>query len=137
LLELAAELEAERDHALDRPEKEGEGILDMLDEQAVREANKAENASDDMLPGSAALEANASFDRVLYDGGEFGLGGAVGSVEEQDFLGLPGLLEADEVALLLRYHQAQHAQRPLAPAPAADAEDPPERAERRKRTGVR
>jgi len=132
LLELAAELEAERDHALDRPEKEGDGILDMLDEQAVREANKSENASDDMLPGFAALEANASFDRVLYDGGEFGLGGAVGSVEEQDFLGLPGLLEADEVAMLLRNHQAQHARRQPAPAPAADVVDHRKLAELRK-----
>src|SRR5699024_12797747 len=95
LLELAAELEAERDHALDRPEKQGEGVLDMLDEQAVREANKAENASDDMLPGCAALEANASFDRVMYDGGEFGLGGAAGSGGERGVLGLPGLLAAD------------------------------------------
>ena len=132
LLELAAELEAERDHALDRPEKEGEGVLDMLDEQAVREANATENASEDMLPGFAALEANASFDRVLYDGGEFGLGGAVGSVEEQDFLGLPGLLEADEVAMLLRNHQAQHARRQPAQAPAADVVDHRKLAELRK-----
>jgi hypothetical protein len=38
---------------------------------------------------------------VLYDGGEFGA-----SAEEEDFLGLPGLLEPDQVALLLRKRQA-------------------------------
>lgn len=122
LLELAAELEAERDHALDHPEKEGDGVLDMLDEDAVRDANKEEHASSDMLPGFAALEASASFDRVLYDGGEFGLGGDVGSVEEQDFLGLPGLLEADEVAMLLRNRQAQHT-RGRSSAPQQEAPD--------------
>ena len=40
-----------------------------------------------------ALEAEATFDRVLFDGGEFGTEAAVGSEEEADFLGLPGLLE--------------------------------------------
>ena len=39
-----------------------------------------------------ALEASAHFDRALYDGGEFGT-----SAEEDDFLGLPGLLEPEQV----------------------------------------
>lgn len=34
---------------------------------------------------------------VLYDGGEYGV-----TAEEEDFLGLPGLLEPEQVALLLR-----------------------------------
>ena len=34
-----------------------------------------------------ALEAQASFDRVLFDGGEFGTGAEMGSDEELDFLG--------------------------------------------------
>src|SRR5699024_7789211 len=72
LLALAGELETERDHALDRePVAEGEEIL--LDDDALAEANRAERAAEDgMLPGFAALEAEASFDKVLYDGGEFG-----------------------------------------------------------------
>jgi hypothetical protein len=67
---------------------------------------------------------------VLYDGGEFGT-----SVEEDDFLGLPGLLEPDQVALLLRKRQsgqvkgsasgAQRSGPPAAggPGPAAPARE--------------
>ncbi len=132
LLELASELEAERDHALDRPGAEADGVVDMLDEAAVREANRVEGASDDLLPGFAALEASASFDRVLFDGGEFGLGGAVGSAEEQDFLGLPGLLDADEVTMLLRTRQAEHARGRSEAEQAPDVVDHRKLAELRK-----
>ena len=52
------------------------------------------------------LHASAHFDRVLYDGGEFGTATAPGSPEEEDFLGLPGLLEPEQVAHLLRKRQA-------------------------------
>jgi hypothetical protein len=48
-----------------------------------------------------ALQASAHFDRVLYDGAEFGA-----SAAEEEFLGLPGLLEPEQVALLLRKRQA-------------------------------
>ncbi|HEY4461821.1 MAG TPA: hypothetical protein VGN41_04065, partial [Streptosporangiaceae bacterium] len=47
------------------------------------------------------------FDRVLYDGGEFGTATAAGSPEEEDFLGLPGLLEPAQVAELLRKRQSE------------------------------
>ncbi|WP_194719856.1 DEAD/DEAH box helicase [Cellulosimicrobium arenosum] len=108
LLELANGLEIERDHALDRPltaEEQGE----MFDPEAalVAAANRADKASDDLAQGTfEALEAQASFDRVLFDGGEFGTGADVGSDEELDFLGLPGLLDADQVTTLLRQRQA-------------------------------
>ncbi len=110
LLGLAGELEAERDHALDRKASDEPGEV-LLDDAALEQANREESASDDMLSGFEALEANASFDKVLFDGGEFGVGGDVGSDEELDFLGLPGLLDADQVATLLRQHQAQHVAR--------------------------
>ena len=51
------------------------------------------------------MEATAEFDRVLFDGGEFGTGAMVGSVEEQEYLGLPGLLEPEQVTTLLRQRQ--------------------------------
>ena len=38
---------------------------------------------------------------MLYDGAEFGV-----SAEEEDFLGLPGLLPPDQVAVLLRSRRA-------------------------------
>lgn len=52
------------------------------------------------------MEASATFDRVLYDGGEFGMNAEPGSVEEEEFLGIPGLLEPEQVSALLRKRQA-------------------------------
>ena len=67
-----------------------------------------------------ALESDASFDRVLFDGGEFGLGGMVGSEDEQDFLGIPGLLDADQVGVLLRQRQAEQVSRRSKGRPAQE-----------------
>jgi hypothetical protein len=104
LLEHAAELELVRDHVLGRPSAGDDG----LDEAALAEAQRARDGADiDDGPGYEALEASASFDRVLFDGAEFG-GYADGtSDDEQDYLGLPGLLDADQVAVLLRDRQAR------------------------------
>jgi hypothetical protein len=44
---------------------------------------------------------------VLFDAQQFGLHAAVGSEEEQDYLGLPGLLEPDQVTTLLNERQAR------------------------------
>ncbi|WP_083975024.1 DEAD/DEAH box helicase [Herbidospora daliensis] len=103
LLTFAAEMEAERDHVLNRKRDE-DGLDDLLLEQAQRE-QKAPDVLGDELPFQT-LEASATFDRVLYDGGEFGTAAAAGSPEEEDFLGLPGLLEPEQVASLLRKRQA-------------------------------
>jgi superfamily II DNA or RNA helicase len=100
LLGYAAELEAERDHVLAMPG-------DDDPEQELAEAQRRRDTADDL--GEApftALGASAHFDRVLYDGGEFGA-----TAEEEDFLGLPGLLEPDQVALLLRKRQADQLKR--------------------------
>jgi superfamily II DNA or RNA helicase len=95
LLGYAAELEAERDHVLAR-------AADDAEERELAEAQRQRDTPDEL--GEApfqALEASAHFDRALYDGGEFGT-----SAEEDDFLGLPGLLEPEQVSLLLRKRQA-------------------------------
>ncbi len=125
LLALASELEVERDHALDRPA--GADADGVPEDSLLAAANRAEKASEDMaLPGFEALEAQASFDKVLFDGGEFGTGGEVGSPEEEDFLGLPGLLDADQVATLLRARQAEQvAARRRAPGHSAGQPDGP------------
>ena len=39
---------------------------------------------------------------MLFDGGEFGAGVGPGTPEEEEFLGIPGLLDADQVHDLLR-----------------------------------
>jgi superfamily II DNA or RNA helicase len=106
LLGLAGQLELERDHALDRPRRPDDDMWSPED-ALVTAANRADGggAGDDEL-AFEALEAQAEFDHVLFDGGEFGTAALVGSEEEQDFLGLPGLLEPDQVATLLRQRQA-------------------------------
>lgn len=105
LLELAGELEVERDHALDRPgDRDGDW---SPEDSLVEQANREEGASGELEQASfEALEAQATFDRVLFDAEEFGTEAAIGSEEEQDFLGIPGLLEPDQVATLLRQRQA-------------------------------
>lgn len=115
LLALAAELEVERDHALDGPAKEA-FLADELMAAAGRTAEDGEEEA-----GFVALQASAQLDRVIYDGGEYGTGAAVGSEDEQDFLGLPGLLAPEQVAVLLQQHQARQLGRvPVVVAPAAE-----------------
>jgi hypothetical protein len=107
LLQHAAEMEIERDHALDRLPGDDEENPFAAEELLLAEANRAATE-----PGLDELEfeaiaAEATFDRVLFDGGEFGTQAAVGSEEEADFLGLPGLLMPDQVATLLRARQSE------------------------------
>jgi superfamily II DNA or RNA helicase len=104
LLDLAAQLEVERDHALDKPKKEGD---ENPEDALLADANRAEKASGDLEKLSfEALDSQATFDRVLFDKQEFGTQAEVGSEEEQDYLGIPGLLEPDQVSTLLRQRQA-------------------------------
>ena len=50
---------------------------------------------------------------MLFDAKQFGLNAEVGSEDEQEYLGLPGLLEPDQVAMLLHERQAaQNTRRP-------------------------
>lgn len=125
LLELASTMEVERDHALDRPTKDGADPEAALLAEAQRDRSGPDAVGQDGVAGAfEALEAQASFDRVLFDGGEFGTGAEVGSEEELDFLGLPGLLDADQVATLLRQRQAD--QQGARRARGQEAAPPPE-----------
>jgi superfamily II DNA or RNA helicase len=129
LLALANSMELERDHALDRPKTAEEQGIDFNPEDALlAAANQERNGADALGPDGKqgafeALEAQASFDRVLFDGGEFGTGAEVGSEEELDFLGLPGLLDADQVSALLRQRQADQQSGKRRAASAAAAAD--------------
>jgi superfamily II DNA or RNA helicase len=116
LLGFAAELEAERDHVVRHLDKDPEAELE--------EAQRERKTQDDMeLAGRSieVLKASATFDRVLFDGGEFGTATEAGSAEEEDYLGLPGLLDPDQVTTLLRKRQAaQLAARSATPAAKDD-----------------
>lgn len=113
LMELANEMEEERDHALEIDTGVTvEELEDAPEEDLIREANQEDSASSSLTSAKfQALESQASFDKVLYDGGEFGTGGAIGSAEELDFLGIPGLLDADQVSTLLKQRQAEQLRR--------------------------
>ncbi|MFH0244153.1 DEAD/DEAH box helicase [Streptomyces sp. HK10] len=112
LLGFAHEMEVERDHVLDKPKKGGDSDdADPYAEEAdlLKEAERQQDedtGEQDQLPFEA-LESDAVFDRVMYDGAEFGMQAHPGSDEEQDYLGIPGLLEPDQVQLLLQKRQAR------------------------------
>ena len=108
LLELASQMEAERDHALDRPKSaDDEDVMWNPEDAMVAQATASESASSDLLNQYEALGADAEFDGVLFDGAAWGQGAQVGSAEEQEYLGIPGLLDADQVTTLLRARQAE------------------------------
>ncbi|MCP2047291.1 UNVERIFIED_ORG: superfamily II DNA or RNA helicase [Paenarthrobacter nicotinovorans] len=124
LMILANTMEAERDHALDRPEKDEDGLFSP-EENLMAEANREDKASDELTKGKfEALDSQASFDRVLFDGGEFGTGADIGSDEELDFLGIPGLLDAEQVGTLLRQRQHEQQSRKKRQSPLAAAASP-------------
>jgi hypothetical protein len=122
---LASALELERDHALDRETD----ATDLFDDELLDEANRQESASERLEDEFTwqALESDANFDRVLYEGTEFGFAAEVGSDEELDFIGIPGILEPDQVRDLLRVRQARQSRRAAARrATAGPADDRPE-----------
>jgi superfamily II DNA or RNA helicase len=112
LLGFASEMEVQRDHVLGRRISD-EGDIFAAENDLLAQANAGEAASDDLLGSFEALGSEARFDRVLYDGGEFGHSGEVhvGSEEEMDFLGIPGLLEPDQVRDLLHSRQSERAKK--------------------------
>lgn len=105
LLAHAGSMELERDHALNRRRGDGEDELWSEEEGLLAAANAPEAASGEFEGSFEALHSAAEFDHVLFDAEQFGLGGLPGSQDEEEFLGLPGLLEPDQVAHVLRERQ--------------------------------
>ena len=101
LLDLAARLETSRDHVLGKPDRIKEG----WDDELLVQANKEENEPDD-TPTYESLGAEAELDSLIYDGSTYGTGAMVNSEEEADYLGLPGLLDAEQMRALLKQRQA-------------------------------
>lgn len=109
LLALGAQLERERDHALDRHDP---ALGALLDDDALDEANRTERATaDSALFEFAPIESHANFDRAMFQGDEFGFAAEVGTPEELDFIGIPGLLEPEQVRELLLQRQARQSRR--------------------------
>ncbi|MFI5586822.1 DEAD/DEAH box helicase [Amycolatopsis sp. NPDC051758] len=121
LLELASELEAQRDHVLGKPHREQEGWEDEL----LAQANRTEDEPGEEEKAFTSLGASAELDQVIYDGNSFGTAVFSGSDEEQEYLGLPGLLEPDQVRALLRKRQAEQVADEKRRKPAKEEAPPP------------
>jgi len=103
LLQLASELEAQRNHVLGQPHRDG-------DDELV-EAQRRQTEPSDADNGFESLGADAELDQVIFDGSSFGTATPAGSDEEADYLGLPGLLDAGQMRELLRRRQDEQLDR--------------------------
>ena len=103
LLDLAAQLEVQRDHVIGKPHRE----KNALDDELLIEANKQKDEPGEEERAFVALAADAELDQVIYDGDSFGTATFAGSDEEADYLGIPGLLDADQMRALLRDRQTR------------------------------
>jgi superfamily II DNA or RNA helicase len=97
LLLLASEMEAQRNHVLGKPHRESQGDDEYV-ERRKSEPSELDN-------GFESLGADAELDQVIFDGSSFGTATPAGSEEEADYLGIPGLLDADQMRDLLRRRQ--------------------------------
>jgi superfamily II DNA or RNA helicase len=120
LLQLASELEAQRNHVLGQPHRES-GFDDPLDgDPAVRTQTEKTEAE----KGFTSLGADAELDQVIFDGSSFGTAAPAGSDEEADYLGIPGLLDAEQMRALLHRRQDEQLQRRAAAGHSAPAAGP-------------
>jgi len=103
LLLLASEMESQRNHVLGKPHRESDGLDDELLEDAKR--RKDEKTEQD--GGVEYLGAQAELDQVIFDGASFGTATPAGSEEEADYLGIPGLLDPEQMRDLLRRRQEE------------------------------
>ena len=108
LLAHAGALERQRDHVLGRP-RHAEDLW-AEEEALLVEANRTRRLAD-FEGEQETLEANAIFDHVLFDAHAYGISAEPASVDEADYLGLPGLLEPDQVATLLADRQRRQLNR--------------------------
>ncbi|WP_068277286.1 DEAD/DEAH box helicase [Aldersonia kunmingensis] len=123
LLDLASQMEAQRDHVIGKPHRPKEGF----DDELLTEANKQQDEPGEDEKLFTSIGADAELDQVIYDGSSFGTATFSGSDEEADYLGLPGLLDAEQMRALLRERQTKQVSartaggdtvQPDAPAPA-------------------
>jgi hypothetical protein len=106
LLQLASELEAQRNHVLGQPHRES-GDDPLEGDPAMRTQTEKSEAE----KGFTSLGADAELDQVIFDGSSFGTATPAGSEEEADYLGIPGLLDADQMRALLHRRQDEQLQK--------------------------
>jgi superfamily II DNA or RNA helicase len=116
LLGLASELEAQRDHVLGKPHRADE----QWDDELLARAQRQEDEPGEDEKSFTALGAEAELDQLIYEGTSF-------SADEEDYLGLPGLLEPEQVRTLLNQRQKEWMTRAQKKAPAVPPPPPAER----------
>ncbi|OBC04598.1 hypothetical protein A5784_13685 [Mycobacterium sp. 852013-50091_SCH5140682] len=121
LLLLASEMEAQRNHVLGKPHRESDG----LDDEALDAAEKRKDEKSELENGFESLGADAELDQVIFDGASFGTATPAGSDEEADYLGIPGLLDAEQMRDLLRRRQDEQLNKRTAQAAVAGGPPPP------------
>ena len=121
LLELASELERERNHVLGKPHR----VSDGLDDELLEQAQKKEDEKSELENGFEMLGSDAELDQVIFDGSSFGTATEAGSDEEADYLGIPGLLDHTQMRDLLSRRQDEQLQKRSAKAAATGAPPPP------------
>jgi hypothetical protein len=108
-------MEAQRNHVLGKPHRESEGFDDDL----LADAAKQKDESSELDNGFEMLGADAELDQVIFDGSSFGTATPAGSDEEADYLGIPGLLDAEQMRDLLRRRQEEQLTKRTASGEAA------------------
>ncbi|MBU8840187.1 DEAD/DEAH box helicase [Mycolicibacterium goodii] len=104
LLQLASELEEQRNHVLGKPTRESQGDEDPLDAELVAQRREEKAGTEKSFE---SLGADAELDQVIFDGSSFGTATPAGSDEEADYLGIPGLLDAEQMRELLDRRQSE------------------------------
>lgn len=105
LLGLAENMEKSRDHVLgqEKPDKDG------WDDDLLAEANQKQTQPDYLEKSYEALGAEAEFSGLLFNGSQFDTSAL--TVEDEEFLGIPGLLDAEQMKDLLRQKQSEELDR--------------------------
>ncbi|AWV48139.1 hypothetical protein JK2ML_1624 [Mycobacterium leprae Kyoto-2] len=118
LLQLASELETQRNHVLGKPHRESTD-----NPLGGNPATMTQTEQDDTEKYFTAIGADAELDQIIFDGSSFGTATPAGSEEEAYYLGIPGLLDADQMRALLHRRQNEQLQKRTAAQQASSTPD--------------
>ena len=119
LLGFAAEMEVQRDHVLGRPVRDDADIFAAEDDLLAR-SGAGRGQPSPTSPATRRCRARRRSTGCSSTAASSATRGsvAIGSDEEMDFLGIPGLLDADQVKDLLRHRQSERIKEQSRSAPS-------------------